>query len=97
MGIPSGFKLNEIPQGFKEFTWGKPPGVKNCGDAASIRSEETGYTIVKMQLRPDEVERIKESGEVYLVLCSPHYSPIPPFWVGAHQRDAIRIAREPLR
>lgn len=94
MGIANGFKLNEIPQGFREFTWCKPDGVENCGDAASLRSEVTGYTVVKVALRPDEVEKIKETGEVYLVLCS---SPIPPFWVGAYQPDAFRLAAEPLR
>lgn len=97
MGIPKRFKPGEIQQGFRPFIWGKPEGVENCGDAESIRSRQTGYTVVKIGLRPAEVEQIKETGEVYLVLCSPHNYPILPFWVGADFRDALRVADEELR
>lgn len=96
MGITRAFKPEEIPHGFKPFTWEKPKGTQNCDNAKSIRSIETGYTAVKIGLRPDEIERIKETGEVYLVLCTPHSYPIPPFWVGANQSDAIKLADDEI-
>lgn len=97
MGVPKAFRSEEIPQGFKSFTWRKPAGSKNCGDAESIRSEKTGYTVVKIGLSPEEVQRVIEKGEVFLVLCSPHHHPIPPFWAGAFGLDAVTVADRELQ
>lgn len=95
MGIPIAFKADEFtPVLFERFTWKKPEGVENCDDAESIRSKKTGYTAVKIKLRPDEVKQVVESGEVYVVLCAQRIS---PFWVGAHRHDAMNLLEEELK
>lgn len=97
MGNIGQFKQDELPEDFTAMVWRKPEGSVDVGDASAIRSDETGYTAVKIKFRQDELKQIAETGEVFLVLCLPHQYPIPPFWVGGHLHDAVGLARRSIQ
>lgn len=84
----------EIRPGFRNFNWKKPEGTEHVRDAAALRSEKTGFTLVKFKLDPNEMERVAETGEVFMVLCTPGI--IPPFWVGGDPVDAFMLADKEL-
>lgn len=92
MGKVGQFKQDEVPESFNAMVWRGPKGCIGVSDASAIRSDKTGYTAVKIELRQDEIAKIIETGSVYLVLCVPHEVPIPPFWVGGHLHDAVGLA-----
>lgn len=97
MGSVAQLTQAEVADGFAAFVWGAPPGTAEVHDATSMRHTETGYTVVKFTLDEHELKRIEETGEVFLVLCSPPGMAIPPFWVGARIEDAQALAGRAIR